>query len=457
MSTLSSLSLSDNSSLATSRDLVFSVDGILQRIREGQLKDDFCIEQMAAIPEGKSKDHPFHSFKGLLLRRGKVVVPDDIPLQLDIVRSRHDHPTRGHPGRTKTTQHVSAAYWWPKMGSFITDYVKSCAACMRTKTQRHKRYGLLHPLPVAKRPWASVSMDFIEPLPVSNGFDSIIVFVDRFTKMALFVPTSTTITSKDLSHLLLRHVISKHGVLTDLVSDRGAKFTSSFWRSLSEALGIEQSLSTAYHPESDGQTERVNQILEQYLRLYVNYDQSNWNKWLPLAEFAYNNTPHSSTTLSPFYANKGYNPTLEIELEKITDRKYDDSPARLQEIHSLCRDEITAKYKKYANDKRIPFPEIHEGSRVWLSTANLCLACPMLKLAEKRIGPYKVLKKVLRESYCLELPPSLRTIYPVFHVSLLEPERASHIPGRRQDPPPPVEVEDELEWEVEAILDSRKT
>ena len=157
-------------------------------------------------------------------------------------------------------------------------------------------------------------MDFIDQLPLSNGFDSILVIVDRLTKMALFIETTTTVTSEGLAVLFLKHVFAKQGTPRDIVSDRGNKFTSNFWTTLSTSLNITQNLSTAYHPETDGQTERINQIVDTYLRHFINYDQDNWTQHLPLAEFAYNNATHSSTTVSPFFANKGFHPTLDIAI-----------------------------------------------------------------------------------------------------------------------------------------------
>ncbi|MBW0586744.1 hypothetical protein O181_126459 [Austropuccinia psidii MF-1] len=151
-------------------------------------------------------------------------------------------------------------------------------------------------------------MDFITQLPLSNSFDSILVIVDRFSKMEIFIPTMSSITSLDLSHLFIKNIFSKNGLPSSIVSDRGPIFVSSFWTNLCQQLKISRDLSTPYHPETDGQTERVNKILEQYLQLYVSYHQDDWNTWLPLAEFAYNNSAHSSTKRSPFFNVYGREP-----------------------------------------------------------------------------------------------------------------------------------------------------
>ncbi|MBW0591003.1 hypothetical protein O181_130718, partial [Austropuccinia psidii MF-1] len=177
--------------------------------------------------------------------------------------------------------------------------------CSRNKNIHHKKFGLLKPLPIPSGPWICLSMDFITQLPLSNSFDSILVIVDRFSKMAVFIPTIASITSLDLAHLFIKNIFSKHGLPSSIVSDRGSLFVSSFWTNLCQQLKISTDLSTAYYPETDGQTERVNQILEQYLWMYFSYHQDDWNTWLPLAEFAYNNSDHSSTKQSPFFTVYG--------------------------------------------------------------------------------------------------------------------------------------------------------
>ena len=151
-----------------------------------------------------------------------------------------------------------------------------------------KPYGLLQPLPILEKPWSSISMDFIVDLPESKTFDSIFVVVDRLTKMAYFVPCNKSVTGEEAARLFLENVYKYHGLPDDIISDRGTQFTSKFWQSLFKILQVKIKLSSAYHPQTDGQTERVNQVLEQFLRCSINYHQDNWVDLLPIAEFAYN-------------------------------------------------------------------------------------------------------------------------------------------------------------------------
>src|SRR5882724_7004656 len=196
-------------------------------------------------------------------------------------------------------------------------------------------------------------MDFIEGLPLSDGHDTILVVVCRLTKMALFLPTFQHIDAEDLARIFLSQVFAKHGTPTDIVSNRGKHFISRFWRSLCQLLSIKANLSTAYHPETDSQTECVNQILEQYLRVYVNYQQDDWVNLLPLAEFAYNNTSHSVTMVTPFFMNKGFHPKLEVSLELIVLEAAHQVATNLKELHQYLRNQVSHAIRQY---------EVHSAS-----------------------------------------------------------------------------------------------
>ncbi|MBW0488653.1 hypothetical protein O181_028368 [Austropuccinia psidii MF-1] len=181
------------------------------------------------------------------------------------------------------------------MTQFIKDYVSSCQQCSRNKNTHHKKFSLVKHLHNPNSPWIYLSMDFITEFPLSNSFDSILVIVDRFSKMAFFIPTLSKIPSLDLAHLFINSIFSKHVLPSSIVSDSGSLFVSYFWTNPFQQLKISKDLSSAYHPERNGQTEWFNQILEQYLWMYVSYHQDDWKTWLLLAEFAYNNSDHSST------------------------------------------------------------------------------------------------------------------------------------------------------------------
>jgi transposase InsO family protein len=286
------------------------VEAIHQDIISAQSTDPALAEYLSLpIPEDSrwSRDAD-----GLVRLDKRIYVPDANDLRLRILRYKHDHLLSGHFGRNRTLELIRREYTWPRIRTFVKDYVSSCTTCARAKVPRHKPFGLLKQLPVPKCLWNSISMDFIEQLPTSSGFTSILVVVDCLSKQCVFVPTHDTITSPELAKLFLLHIFSKHGVPSHITSDRGSEFVSHFFRSLGKALDIRLHFTSGYHPEGDGQTERMNQTLEQYLRIYCNYQQDNWSELLPLAEFAYNNAPSATTGVSPFFANKGYHPSISV-------------------------------------------------------------------------------------------------------------------------------------------------
>src|ERR1700731_5117388 len=215
------------------------------------------------------------------------------------------------------------------------------------KTVQHKPYGLMKFLPIPQRPWSSILMDFIEGLPLSLDFDSILVIVDRLTKYAIFIECRKTDGAIELATLFLKHVFAKHGAPHDIVSDRGKLFVSKFWSLLCHLLDIKANLSTAYHPETNRQTERINQILKQYIRLYINYQQDDWVPLLPLAEFAYNNTPHSATQVTPFFANKGYHPRFEIGTENVSSYTAQQHADDLTALHDYLNEQLHVAIEQY--------------------------------------------------------------------------------------------------------------
>jgi hypothetical protein len=397
--------------------------------------------------------------EGYLRCDGRIYVPEANDLRLRILRYHHDHPLAGHFGQNRTLELIRRDYTWPAIRTFVKDYVKSCTTCARAKTPRHKPYGTLKQLPIPEKPWNSISMDFIEQLPDSAGFTAILVVIDRLSKQGIFIPTYDTITSPELAKLFLLHVFSKHGVPAHVTSDRGTEFVSHFFRSLGKALDIRLHFTSGYHPEGDGQTERANQTLEQYLRIYCNYQQDNWSELLPLAEFAYNNAPSATTGVSPFFANKGYHPNISVYPERdLTSARARDYAVDLDELHEFLRSEMSLAQKRYqgpADAKRLPAPDFKVGDQVFVKAKYFRSTRPSKKLSEKNLGPYSIIAQVGTHSFTLRLPDTMRSVHPVFHVSQLEPCTPNVIPNRIQPPPPAIEVDGEPEYEIAEILDSK--
>src|SRR5437667_586246 len=231
---------------------------------------------------------------GLLRYKGAIYMPNDPAVKQEIMKMNHDDPHAGHFGVAKTMEVIRRKYHWLGIAQEIKDYVVGYDVCQRTKAPRHKPYGEMQPLPILSWPWESISMDMIVELPPSTDADSkaynaILVVVDRFTKMAKYFPVRTTITAADLAKLFHQHIVCSFRTPSSIIMDHGSLFTSQYWSSLCFHMKARRKLSTAFHPQTDGQMERQNQTLEHYLHCYINYRQDDWVEWLPQAEFACNN------------------------------------------------------------------------------------------------------------------------------------------------------------------------
>lgn len=269
----------------------------------------------------KKKQHELKklhlSIKGGLLYydNDRIYLPDDAQLHTRIIHECHDTPTAGHLGKDKTIDQVKRRFYWLRMDEEIQKYVVSCDLCQRNKPSQRPKIGLMQPLPIPNRPWQQVSMDLITQLPRSKlGNDAIVVFVDKLTKMVHYVPTTTNVTAPKLAKIVLREVCRLHGIPESILSDRDPRFTAHFWRALWDQLGTKLVMSTAYHPQTDGQTERANRTLEEMLRSYVNITQSDWDEHLSVLEMAYNNSKQISTGFSPFYLNTGQEIQMPLDL-----------------------------------------------------------------------------------------------------------------------------------------------
>src|SRR5258705_10389622 len=269
----------------------------------------------------------------------------------------------------------------------VKDYVKSCTSFAHTKVPHHKPYGLLKQLPIPAQPWESISMDFIEQLPASEGFTVILVIVDRLTKQSLFIPTHDTVDAPQLALLFLTHVFSKHGAPGHVTSDRRTEFVSHFFHSLGSLLSMKLHFTSGYHPEGNGQTERINQVLEQYLWAYTNYQQDNWALLLPLVEFAYNNATSATTGISPFFMNKGYHLRLSTNLlAPSSSSRAQHYMVDLDQLHSQLKVSIAEAqecYQKAVDHQQMPSPAFKIGNRVYVKAKVFHTTQPSRKLVEK--------------------------------------------------------------------------
>jgi hypothetical protein len=306
-------------------------------------------------------------------------------------------------------------------------------------------------------------MDFIVKLPPSEDpltkikMDAILAIVDRLSKYAMFIPYLESTTAEQLADTIIRELVSKFGMPEEFITDRDKLFTSNMWQSLMDKLGVHHKLSTSFHPQTDGQTERVNQIIEQYLRCFIDYGQTNWVRLLPMAQFAYNSSSHEVTKITPFEAILGYTPEAYHEpRSQARDSQYAEVDANLiKHTLKLCSLDIqffAERNAHYYNLKRLEGPRLKEGDKVYLTRRNIKTTRPSDKLDWKKIGPFKIEKVIGKVNYRLKLPQHMR-INPVFHISLLEPA-----PQNAPTIAPELAEENEtIEYEVEDIKDQRIT
>ena len=443
------------------------------RVALANKEDDDCGRIRDALEE-----NPSRVFKTINLRycsthdnalfyRDRLWVPAVPGLRADLIKENHDQPACGHPGRNRTLELVKRQFYWRGMKDEIARYIRNCYICQRSKAPRDKYNRLLQALPVPEQRWQDISMDFITGLPVSEGFNAICTVVDRLSKERHYAPCVATdqgTSAEATADILMRYVFRSHGLPESIISDRGPQFVSLVWKALCQRLKIDVKLSTAFHPETDGQTERANQDVERYLRTYCSYMQDDWVRFLPMAEFADNNSVASATGVTPFFANKGFHPRMSFSppadagstaRERIQYAKANDIADHMARVLDFMTQQSVASRKRMtdqANRKRSD-AAYDRGDRVFLSSRNIRTERPSRKLDDKMLGPFGVSDRV-ESSYRLKLPSSMR-IHDVFHPSLLRKAATDPLPGQQTEPPRPVVVDDQEEWEIDDILDAR--
>jgi len=426
--------------------LTSEVDSVVQTAVDTLTNSSLSLMQRA-LSDWKWED-------GLLMFKGRYYIPPG-PVRQELITLFHDAPTAGHPGRMKTQELISHEYWWPGLPTFVKKYVEGCAMCQQNKVNTHPTQPplVLILAPSSRRPFAQCSVDLITDLPPSNGFDSIMVVVDHgLTKGVIFTPCNKSIDAEGVANIFFKKVFTRFGLYEKIISDRGPQFASKFAQELGRLLGYKVALSTAFHPQTDGETERVNQELEVYLRIYCGSAQHTWSDLLPMAEFVHNSRHHSACNAFPFYLMMGYHP---LPLPEVTEKT--SIPAVEDRVKTLqhAREEALASHElaRQTMRQRITrnFVPFKKGDKVWLEGKNLHLGYLNRKLAPKREGPFTITEVLGPVTYRLKLPIGWK-IHPVFHAGLLTPYRQNEEHGPNYIPEPPELVDSEEEYEVEAII-----
>ena len=424
-----------------------TLSSIDDRVRSHQLQQPDLLKKWATT-------YPLKQIGELYWYGDRLVVVEDTSLKRGVISLYHDSPTAGHPGISNTTWAITRDFWWPAVKKDVTEYVKGCTECQAKKNQPNQPKPPLFPITLDTYhiPFTSIAMDFIVRLPLLDSYDTILTITDTFSKASIFIPCNETINAEQTAKLYTTYVLPHYGLPHRIISDRDPRFTSMFSRELCRALGITQNISTAYHPQTNGQSERTNQRLEQYLRIFVDYHQQNWVSLLPLAQYTLNSWPNATTKKAPFELILGHIPKVH---QSIRPFKSPSAEIRLQQLKQACEEAKEALQK--AADLVLPthFEPYQKGDKVWLEGRNLTTTHPSSKLAPRRYGPFPITRVVSRTSYQLGLPPQWK-IHNVFHATLLTPYKETTLNGQSYQEPVPDLINGQPEWEVELILKVRR-
>ncbi|KAA0053234.1 DNA/RNA polymerases superfamily protein [Cucumis melo var. makuwa] len=397
-----------------------------QRIIDAQSNDPYLVEKRGLAETRQAVEFSLSSDGGLLFER-RLCVPSDRAVKTELLSEAHSSPFSMHPGSTKMYQDLKRVYWWRNMKREVAEFVSKCLVCQQVKAPRQKPAGLLQPLSIPEWKWENVSMDFITGLPRTlKGFTVIWVVVDRLTKSAHFLPGKSTYTASKWAQLYMSEIVRLHGVPVSIVSDRDARSTSKFWKGLQTAMGTRLDFSTAFHPQTDGQTERLNQVLEDMLRACALEFPGSWDSHLHLMEFAYNNSYQATIGMAPFEALYGKCCRSPVCWDEVGEQRLmgpelvQSTNEAIQKIKSRMRT-AQSRQKSYADVRRKDL-EFEVGDKVFLKVAPMRGVLRFErrgKLSSHFVGPFEILERIGPVAYRLALPPSLSTVHDVFHVSML--------------------------------------
>ncbi|KAI0993806.1 hypothetical protein K3495_g14378, partial [Podosphaera aphanis] len=455
--------LFEDESLQQLWDEAIDKDKVMKEIYHSMWKDEPQFASNLQLKVSRSECEI--DDRGALCFRKRLWVPDSEPLRTTLIQKTHDSHMTGHPGRNSTIAILARSFFWPGMNAMVRIFCKNCDVCGRTKIWRSKRQGLLLPLPIPERFHSELSIDFMTELPTRNKDDPqfLMVITDRLLK-GVTLEAMKTMNAEECAERFLQCHYRFHGFPQAITSDRGSNWVGDFWRHLCRLTGIEQRLSTAFHPETDGSTERMNQEVLAYLRAFISFSQLEWASMLPTAQLAINNRDSTVSNLSPFFLEHGYHADP-IELKSPPIKGTKSSPGKraenfvtrileAQEFAAAAMAVAQQAMEEQANRKRAPSTKYQVGDKVWLSLKNIATPQPKKKLAWVN-AKYSVTKVISPHVVELDVPSK---VWPRFHVELLRKASQDPLPSQLQDdiqPAPKISgdhPDDVPEQTVERIL-----
>ena len=438
-------------------------DKVLNSIRE------HCPSDNLFGPVIESPDqYPLYDIvDGLIYFEGRLAIPSNDRGTRNTLMELH-HDKSNHFGQTKTIKSITRELYWPGVAADVETYIKSCTSCAQNKSSTQRPAGLLHPMPIPTKRFEEIAMDFVGPLPKSHGYDTMLVITDRLTNYVKIEPCKSTNTAVEIADIVYRSWCRQFGLPNAITCDRDKLFTSKFWKELFKKLDVQLRMSTAFHPETDGSSERSNKTIIESLRHYVNTRQTDWTDHLVHVELAMNNSTNATTGKTPTELLYG---TTIRQFPSLT--KESDIPAvnefieRIEQFTATARDnhaEAKTRQTTNANRHRRKEPEYSVGDKVYLDTTNMRLKVKQkgraAKLYPRSIGPFEITHANPRTStYKLDLPPEYSEIHPTFHAKRLKAAFDNDdtlFPNRQLSRPPPV-FEQTDEYEIELIKDHRDT
>ncbi|CAA0808162.1 Unknown protein [Striga hermonthica] len=391
----------------------------VEKVRGESLKDPVYVKLAEEVAAGEVRKYWLED--GLLYAKGQRMYIPSGGMRRELLKDYHDSQWAGHPGVERMYALMMQKFYWPKMLDDVESYVRTCLVCQQDKTEKKKEAGLLQPLPIPDKPFQSLSLDFIGGFPKVKGMASVLVIVDRFSKYRIFIAAPGACSADLAAELVFKHVVKYFGMPDDIVSDRDPCFTGRFWTTMFNLMGTELKFSTAYHPQTDGQTERMNQLLEEYLRHYVTASQDNWVELLDMAQFCYNLHKSSATGMSPFELVYGQKPQLphDVAVQR-TGGKCPAAYRYARAQHELlveARDSLAKaqrRMKKYADRGRrdVQFAVgdlvlLKVSPKVWKQISAKAVHRGLISKYE---GPFEIVSKVGNVAYRLKLPDRLKRL-----------------------------------------------